>query len=76
MTRLDWFAVGLALLIVGGFAGAMFLYLRTAYRNGGWRAVKNAALVAAFALIAFYVVRVAENSELGTFKKTLGWLTR
>ena len=76
MSWLDWIAVGLAVFMAAAFAGAVFLYLRTAYRKGGWPDVKASAAIAVFALVAFYVVRVAENSELGLLKEAVKRLTR
>lgn len=76
MTRLDWMAVGLMLAILSGFVGALFLYLRAAYRKGGWSEVKTSFVVAILALIAFYVVRVVENSDLQMLKSGVDRITR
>jgi hypothetical protein len=39
------------LLALGAFPVAVFLYLRTAYREGGWTEVKGAAIVAGVSLL-------------------------
>lgn len=71
MSRLDWIAVGLMLVLLTAFVVAFFLYSGTAYRKGGWKEVKASFVIAIISLIAFYIVRVAENSELQLLKDGL-----
>lgn len=73
-TALDWMAIGLMLLIVGGIGGAFFLYLRTAYRKGGWRRVGKDLVVAVMALAIWAAMRIYENHEIQEFKHAVdGW---
>ena len=67
-TALDWMAIGLMLLIVGGIGGAFFLYLRTAYRKGGWRRVGEDLAVAVVALVIWAAMRIYENHEIQAVK--------
>ncbi|MGA8765142.1 MAG: hypothetical protein WB562_19910 [Candidatus Sulfotelmatobacter sp.] len=76
MILVDWLGLGLMLSLVGAFVGAFFLYLRTAYRKGGWPGVKASFTIAIIALGAFYVVRVAENSDLQLLKDAVNRMTR
>ncbi len=76
MSRLDWMAVGLMLSLLLAFVTAFFLYLRTAYRKGGWKEVKVSFIIAVVALVAFYVTRLAQNSELQLLKDGVDRLTR
>ncbi len=76
MSRLDWMAVGLMLSLLLAFVTAFFLYLRTAYRKGGWKEVKVSFIIAVVALVAFYVTRLAQNSELQLPKDGVDRLTR
>jgi hypothetical protein len=76
MNRLDWIAVGLMLALLTAFVVAFFLYLRTAYRMGGWKEVRVSFVMAIVLLIAFYIVRVAENSELDLLKHGVDRITR
>jgi hypothetical protein len=76
MTRTDWLGMGLLLSLAAALVIAFFLYLRTAYREGGWKNVKTSALIAVGTLIVFYVVRVAENSDLEILKEAVNRVTR
>ena len=76
MSRLDWLALGgMLLLVVALFAG-FALYLRTAYVKGGWRRVKTDLVIAIVALVAFYIIQTAENSQLGMLKEAVNHLTK
>jgi len=76
MSRLDWLALGgLLLLVVALFAG-FALYLRTAYRKGGWRRVRTDLVIAIAALVAIYIVRVAENFHLNALKDVVNSITK
>ena len=68
MSRLEWIALGGALLLVMAVLAAFILYLRTAYRKGGWRRVRTDLVIAIAALVAFYMVRVADNFHLNMLK--------
>lgn len=73
-TALDWMAIGLLLLIAGGIGGAFFLYLRTAYRKGGWRRVGKDLAVAVAALLIWAAVRIYENHEIQELRHAVdGW---
>jgi Na+/proline symporter len=69
-------AVGLIVSLLVAFVTAFFLYLRTAYRKGGWTEVKVSFVIAMIALVAFYLVRVAQNSELQLLKDAVNRMTR
>jgi high-affinity Fe2+/Pb2+ permease len=76
MSTWDWLGFGLLLGLVVAALVAFFLYLRTAYRRGGWRDVKTSFIIAIVALVLFYVVRVAENTDLQTMKDAVNRMTR
>jgi hypothetical protein len=69
---LDWMAVGLLLFIFGGIAGAFFLYLRTAYRKGGWRRMRTDLKIALVALLMFAAIRILENLGIQRFRDAAG----
>ena len=71
-----WLGFGLLLGLVVAVLVAFFLYLRTAYRRGGWRDVKTSFIIAIVALVLFYVVRVAENADLQTMKDAVNRMAR
>ena len=52
MDRYTWLAVGLLLFIFGGILLAFFLYLRTAYKQGGWKNVRRAFFIAVVVVAA------------------------
>jgi len=60
MDMTDQILLGLLLLAVAAFPVAVFLYLRTAYRKGGWTEVKWAAIVAGISLLLFAGIRIFE----------------
>jgi hypothetical protein len=79
MDHLEWLAAGLLLLLMAAFAGALFLYLRTAHRSvflypdgslrrGGWKQVRKASFVAVVTIAAFVAIRVAENLGSGLLR--------
>ena len=76
MSIWEWLGFGLLLGLVVAVLAAFFLYLRTAYRRGGWRDVKTSFIIAIVALVLFYVVRVAENADLQTMKDAVNRMTR
>src|SRR5467141_4165383 len=53
INRIDWLAIGLVSLILGGLLLAFFLYLRTAYKQGGWKNVRRDFLIAVIVLAAW-----------------------
>ena len=65
---IDWIAIGLAAFIVGGLLVALVLYLRTAFKDGGWKNVKRAAWIAVVTLSVFAIFRIAQNQELAALK--------
>jgi len=76
LSRLDWITMILLLSFVVGLVLAFFLYLRTAYRKGGWQLVKMDFLVAMIALGTLYLLRAAENSDLSLLKEAVNRATR
>ncbi len=71
MDRYTWLAVGLLLFIFGGILLAFFLYLRTAYKQGGWKKMRRDFLIAVIVLAAWALTRVIENHQIESFKKTV-----
>jgi len=61
-------------LLLGAFAAfpvAAWLYLRTAYRKGGWREVKGAAVVAGLALLIPLGFRLWIDWEARHFQRVI-----
>ena len=71
MDRYTWLAVGLLLFIFGGILLAFFLYLRTAYKQGGWKNVRRDFLTAVIVLAAWALERVIENHQIQSLKKAV-----
>ena len=71
MDRYTWLAVGLLLFIFGGILLAFFLYLRTAYKQGGWKNVRRDFLIAVMVLAAWALERVIENHQIQSLKKAV-----
>jgi heme/copper-type cytochrome/quinol oxidase subunit 4 len=69
--RIDWLAIGLVSLILGGILLAFFLYLGTAYKHGGWKNVRRAFVIAVIVLAAWALVRVIENQQIESLKKAV-----
>jgi ABC-type uncharacterized transport system permease subunit len=69
--RIDWLAIGLVFLILGGLLFALFLYLRTTYKQGGWKRVKRDLLIAVIALAAWVVERIIVNHQIDSLKKAV-----
>jgi len=61
----------LLLLAFAALPVAGFLYLRTAYRQGGWRQVKVAAGLAASALLAWGAFRLWVDWEADHLRRVL-----
>jgi len=76
MTSFDWFAMAFLLSLAVALLIAFFLYLGTAYRNGGWREVKISFFIAIGAIAGLYIIRAAENSDLEILKEALNPVTR
>jgi cation transport ATPase len=76
MSTADWLAVGLLLALPAALAGAFFLYLRTAYRKGGWRAARISLLIAIGAIAALFGERIVENVGLEHFKDAVNRWSR
>jgi hypothetical protein len=75
MDDLEWLGIGLLILLPAAFVVAFFLYLRTSYRSvflhpdgsmrkGGWKQVRRDFVVAIVTLVAFAVIRIAENHAM------------
>jgi hypothetical protein len=69
--QITWLAIGLVLLLLGGLLSAFFLYLRTAYKAGGWKRVRRDFFIAVIALAAFVVIRIIENLQIESLKKAV-----
>ncbi len=69
--QIDWLAIGLVSFILGGLLLAFFLYLRTAYKQGGWKNVRRDFLIAVIVLAAWVVVRVIQNQQIESLKKAV-----
>lgn len=68
MDTMDWIAIGFLVFFFGGILAGFFFYLRTAYKQGGWNRVGRDFLLAIAAIIAFAIVRMIQNHELGALK--------
>ena len=71
MNSLDWIMYGLLTLILGGLVLALFLYLRTAYRSGGWKRVGRDFVIAIVTILIFFFVRMVQNSELDSITEAV-----
>ena len=72
MDRLDWIAFGLLAFIFGGFLLAFLLYLRTAYKAGGWKRVRWASYTAVVAIAVFVLESIRGNYEVKLILDFLG----
>jgi hypothetical protein len=64
MDLTDKILLGMLLVAFAAFPIAAFLYLRTAYRKGGWDEVKGSAMVAVISLLILAAVRLWPEFEL------------
>jgi hypothetical protein len=64
MDMTDKILLGTLLLAFAAFPIAVFLYLRTAYRKGGWAEVKGAAHVAGILLLIWFGVSLWPKFEI------------
>jgi hypothetical protein len=71
MGESDQILLGLLLLAGAAFPVAGFLYLRTAHREGGWRNVKRAAIVAAVAMLIPLGLRIWFDWEVSHFLRAI-----
>jgi hypothetical protein len=76
MDSLDWIAFGFLFLICGGILVGLFLYLRTAYKAGGWKRVGRDFLLAIVVLVAWVLIRIIQRGELNVIKNVFGHLIR
>jgi hypothetical protein len=60
----DKILLGLLLLALAAFPVAVFLYLRTAYRERGWTGVKSAAIVAVVTMAIWVGIRLWPEWEI------------
>jgi hypothetical protein len=67
----DRILLGLLLLAIAAFPVATLLYLRTAYRQGGWPQVKTAAIVAVVAVLIPAVLRIWFDWEFNHFLQAI-----
>jgi hypothetical protein len=68
---IDGIAIGVVVFIVGGLATAIFLYLRRAYREGGWKQVRRDAVIAVVAFILGVIINRIHQSEAEHLGKTI-----
>ena len=71
METTDKILLGLLLFAIAAFPVAVFLYLRTAYRKGGWSDVKMAAIVAAVAMLIPLGLRIWFDWEFSHFLRVI-----
>jgi hypothetical protein len=71
---IDWAAICLVFVIVGGIFLAFFLYFRTAFKAGGWKNVKNSAWIALVAFVLFVIDRLLQNREINDLKQFVNGL--
>lgn len=71
MDTTDKLLLGLLLLAFAAFPVAVFLYLHTAYRQGGWAEVKCATFVAAFSLLILAGINLWPEFELRHFLRAI-----
>lgn len=67
----DKILLGLLLIAIAAFPVAVFLYLRSAYRNGGWPQVKTAAIVAVVAMLIPVALRIWFDWEFSHFLRAI-----
>jgi len=56
---------------MAAFPVAVFLYLRTAYRQGGWREVKVAAILAVVAMLIPVALKIWCDWEISHFQRVI-----
>ena len=71
MDMTDQILLTLLLLAFAAFPVAVFLYLRTAYREGGWTEVKWAAIVAIVSMLLFAALRIWPEWEIDHILRAL-----
>jgi len=71
METSDKILLGLLLVAFAAFPVAVFLYLRTAYRKGGWADVKAAAIVALVAMLIFGGLNIWIHWEVSHFQRVV-----
>jgi hypothetical protein len=71
METSDQILFGLLLFVMAAFPVAVFLYLRSAYRKGGWRDVKTAAIVAVVVLLIAGGLRIWFDWEISHFLRAI-----
>ena len=67
----DKILLGLLVLAIAAFPVAVFLYLRTAYRKGGWPEVKTAAIVSVIAMLIPLGLRLWFDWEFNHFLRAI-----
>jgi len=71
METQDRVLLWLLLFTFAAFPVAVWLYLRTAYRKGGWREVKAAAILAGFALLIAAGFKIWLDWEASHFQRVI-----
>jgi peptidoglycan biosynthesis protein MviN/MurJ (putative lipid II flippase) len=71
MEAADQILLGVLLLAIAAFPVAALLYLRTAYREGGWPQVKTAAIVAVVAMLIPVALRIWFDWEFNHLLRTI-----
>jgi hypothetical protein len=71
METSDRILLWLLLVAMAAFPVAVLLYLRTAYRKGGWRDVKAAAILAGFAMLIPLALKIWYDWEISHFQRAI-----
>jgi hypothetical protein len=67
----DRILLWLLFIAIAAFPVAVFLYLRSAYRKGGWREVKTAAILAVLAMLIPLGLRIWYDWEISHFQRVI-----
>jgi len=71
MATPDRILLGLLLFALAAFPVAVLLYLRSAYRKGGWPEVKAAAILAVFAMLLAGGLRIWYEWEVRHLQRVI-----
>ncbi len=71
METVDQILLGFLLVAIAAFPVAIFLYLRTAYRKGGWPEMKTAAILAVVALLIPVGLKLWYDWEISHFQRAI-----
>lgn len=71
METSDRVLLWLLLLAMAAFPVAVLFYLRTAYRKGGWREVKTAAILAGLAMLIPVGLKIWYDWEISHVQRVI-----